>query len=102
MSEAPRLDDSLVLRLDEVCDRFEAAWAAGQNPRLEDYLGATPALHRAALLRELLLLDVHYRRQSGAAPQAADYQGRFPELEPAWLAQAVAPPAEAGSQASTH
>ena len=26
------------LRVDAACDRFEAAWRAGQRPRIEDYL----------------------------------------------------------------
>ena len=26
-------------RVDEACDRFEAAWRAGRAPRIEDYLG---------------------------------------------------------------
>jgi hypothetical protein len=35
-----------VRRPDQVCDRFEAAWKAGQRPRLEDFLGDTPEAGR--------------------------------------------------------
>jgi hypothetical protein len=26
-------------RVDEICERFEGAWKAGQRPRIEDYIG---------------------------------------------------------------
>src|SRR5207248_3413282 len=52
------------------CDRFEAAWRAGQRPRPEGYLGAASGPARAALLRQLLLLDWEYRRRAGDDPRA--------------------------------
>jgi serine/threonine protein kinase/lipopolysaccharide biosynthesis regulator YciM len=67
-------------RIDEGCNRFERAWQAGPRPRLEDYLGDTPEPERAALLRELIALDMAYRRQAGEQPQAAEYHARFPDL----------------------
>jgi hypothetical protein len=44
MSQAPssgpgRLPLSGSRRVDEACDRFEAAWNVGAPPRLEDFLG---------------------------------------------------------------
>ena len=35
------LSPSQITRVEEVCDRFEAAWKAGLRPRIEDYLGET-------------------------------------------------------------
>jgi hypothetical protein len=35
------LSPSMINRMDEVCDRFEAAWQAGLRPRIEDYLKET-------------------------------------------------------------
>ena len=64
LSEYDSLPPEAVDRIDALCDRFEAAWktaAAGEGPRIEDYLDAVPEGERAALLRELVLLDVHYR-----------------------------------------
>jgi hypothetical protein len=55
--------------LDRLCDRFEAAWAAGQRPSLEDFLAEAAEAERPAVLRELLLVELHYRRQSGENPQ---------------------------------
>jgi WD40 repeat protein len=71
------------LRIDAACRGFEAAWKAtsseGCGPRIEDYLtGAGP--ERVVLLRELVKLDVHYRR--GAALSQDEYLGRFPADAP--------------------
>src|SRR5262245_37121911 len=66
------------LRLEGVCDRFESAWRAGQRPRIEDYLRKATGPGRAALLRELLTLEVGYRARAGESPAAEDYHPRFP------------------------
>ena len=78
-SGEPPLSPSRFFWLDTICNRFEAAWKAGQRPRIEDYLGEAEGDRRPELFRELLLLDVHYRNQRGASPSTADYLERFPE-----------------------
>ena len=92
------LPPDLARRLDPICDAFEAAWRAarssGARPRIEDFLRDLPEPARALLLRELLLAEVHYRRQLGEHPQPEDYQARFPQLDPNWLAGAVGVPVE--------
>src|SRR5262245_28796979 len=65
-------------QVDQACDRFEAAWKAGQRPRPEEFLGPAAGPVRSALLRQLLLLDWDYRRRAGEGPHAADYHARFP------------------------
>jgi WD40 repeat protein/tRNA A-37 threonylcarbamoyl transferase component Bud32 len=81
MSESLRASGHL--RLEDVCARFEAAWkTAGADapaPRIDDYLDDGPGAERAARLRELLLLDMHYRRGRGESPAAGDYLERFPD-----------------------
>jgi WD40 repeat protein len=69
---------SLLQRVDEVSDRFEDAWEAGQQPRIEEYLAEIPEPGRPALLRELLALELRYRRREGETPAPAEYQRRFP------------------------
>src|SRR5262245_30262384 len=64
-------------RIDQACDRFEAAWKAGQKPRLEHYLHSCGEPERSALLRQLLFLDWDYRRRTGDNPRD-DYLTRFP------------------------
>ena len=80
-------------RLDKTCDGFEAAWRAGQRPRLEDFLAEVDGPARVVLLRDLIAVDVDYRRLAGEMPQPDDYGARFPELNAAWLAEVVRVPA---------
>jgi serine/threonine-protein kinase len=79
-------------RVNEVCNRFELAWQAGGRPRVEDYLGDAAGAERAALLRELVLLEVACRRRRGETPACDDYRARFPALPADWVAAAVAEP----------
>jgi hypothetical protein len=90
--ETPTPQDLSVARqVDQACNRFEAAWRTGQ-PRIEDHLEGWQGEERLALLRELVLLDVHHRRQRGLAVAREDYGERFPDLDPGWL-EASSPPA---------
>ncbi len=86
-------------RLDRVCGPFEAACKAAQQggpwPRIEDFLDAAAEPERAALVQELILLDLHYRRRAGQSPEAGVYQARFPDLDPGWLTAALEGPGEA-------
>jgi hypothetical protein len=66
-------------RVDELCDRFEAAWRTGAAPRIEDFLAEVEAGDCAALLRELVALERELRRKSGERPEAQEYRDRFPE-----------------------
>jgi serine/threonine protein kinase len=73
------LSPSLVRLVDEVCDRFEAAWQAGQRPQLEDFVRGTVTLVQSTLLQELLAMGLAYRRRSGEQPDAEEYRRRFPD-----------------------
>jgi serine/threonine protein kinase/WD40 repeat protein/tetratricopeptide (TPR) repeat protein len=79
-SREPTLPLSGARRVNEVCNRFELAWQAGQRPRIEDYLGDTPEPEQSDLVRELVALDIDYRRQAGEEPQVDEYRARFPSL----------------------
>jgi serine/threonine protein kinase len=90
-------------RVDDVCLGFERARKAGQRPRIEDYLATAPGTDRAVLFRELLLLELAYRRRDGETVTVEEYRQRFPdqatavdavfaETGSAW--QASAPPVE--------
>src|SRR5262249_53548455 len=74
-----------------VCDRFELAWRAGQQPRLLDYLGETPESERLILARELIALDVDYRNRQGEFPRPEEYLALLSTLDPAWLAGVCTP-----------
>ncbi|QDU23873.1 WD40 repeat domain-containing serine/threonine protein kinase [Urbifossiella limnaea] len=84
--------------LDRACDEFERKWRARGRPDLRAAVLELDPGVRPAGLRELLQLDLYYRRRIGEAPQAADYADRFPELDPGWLAAAVAGPSGSGRE----
>jgi eukaryotic-like serine/threonine-protein kinase len=90
---------SLELHIDAVCQAFEAAWKStldsDDRPCIEEYLDILGEPERAALVRELLLVELHYRRRWGDVPCAEDYTGRFPGLHPDWLAHALTAPGPA-------
>jgi WD40 repeat protein len=69
-----------LLRIDELCDRFEDEWRAGRRPDLDAFASAGGS-ERADLVRELVRLDVEYRRRAGENPTCAEYAERFPEVE---------------------
>lgn len=46
MSDAAPDSLSFSAEIDAICDRFEAAWKAGQQPRIEDYLCLLPEAAR--------------------------------------------------------
>jgi hypothetical protein len=82
--------------VEQACNRFEATWkqvsADGGRPRVQDFLTDAPEPARADLLRELILLDIHYRIQDGEAPRTTDYQDHFATSPaPEWLETACLP-----------
>ena len=53
--------------LDRACDRFEGEWRAGTRPNLAAYLAGPSGPVRAALVRELIAVDVAWREPRRAA-----------------------------------
>jgi CubicO group peptidase (beta-lactamase class C family)/tetratricopeptide (TPR) repeat protein len=62
------LDLDLALRIDELCQRFEADWRAGGQPRVDDYLAEIAEPGRKALRAELADLECELSRPSAASP----------------------------------
>jgi serine/threonine-protein kinase len=89
------LSEEAVWRLEAACCRFEQAWRTGRRPDLWELLDGTSGPERSALLRELLRLDVHYRRLAGDAPSADDYRAGHPCDEPVLRAVLAAASSEA-------
>jgi RNA polymerase sigma-70 factor (ECF subfamily) len=88
MNEAQAQQDdslplSLELRIDALCQTFEAEWKrvskGATPPRIEDLLDAVAEPERGPLLRELLKVELHYRRQERPSPD--EFRRRFPKLE---------------------
>ena len=83
---------AMARRIDSICDRFEADWIGGMRPAIGEFLKDIPAAEQLALLRELVTLDLHYRRHAGETPQPDDYLTCFPHLDRDWLVQLIATP----------
>lgn len=66
-------------RIDEACGLFESAWQSGHRPRIEEALEIRSASRTKELLRNLLELELSFRRRNGEAPAPDEYRARFPE-----------------------
>ena len=64
--------------IEPVCRRFEAELRAGSRPRIKDYLPQVSEQARAALVAELLRLEIPFRIGLGETILAADYNSDFP------------------------
>src|SRR5215216_3704397 len=65
--------------VDAICDAFEAAWLAGHEPRIEDFLPRSEQVHQDALFRELLVSEWDLRRRHAEHVELQTYLERFAE-----------------------
>jgi serine/threonine protein kinase len=68
-------------RVDEICDRFEAAWNTGHKLRIEEILADANQGVQSVLLQELIALEVEFRFKDNDPPLTQDYINRFPGNE---------------------
>lgn len=73
--------------VDSVCDAFEAAWRAGQRPRIEEYIGRARVADPSGLLVELVRLEHYYLDSAGEDFSLDEYMARFPDYASALTAQ---------------
>ncbi len=88
-----RLDDLVgpsLLRVDELCDRFESALRRGERPCLASYARELPEADRLVAAGELLRVEVEYRVRRGEVPIAREYEETDPALDPTWVEQVIA------------
>src|SRR5947207_6657596 len=72
--------------VDTICDAFEAAWLAGHEPRIEDFLPRGDKVHQDALFRELLLSEWDLRWRHAQLVELQPYVERFAESS-RWVAE---------------
>ena len=72
------LGETRMLRVNQLCNQFEAAWRKGERPDLAKYLGAAAPTEQPVLARMLIELDLDYRRMHGETPTADEYQAKLP------------------------
>ena len=84
-----RLPNDQKLLIDRLCSRFEAVLKTGSRPKAEAVLKKLPAKMRLAALGELLPLEADYRLREGKPLTLPELEQRFPDVDPAWLANCV-------------
>ena len=89
------------MQLEEACDTFEAKWRGGGRPDIGAAIIELPMALRPAALRELIELDVYYRRRLGESPVAEEYARRFSELDHKWLDGAVSVGVDVNAQTAS-
>jgi tRNA A-37 threonylcarbamoyl transferase component Bud32 len=77
--ESSLLSEEAASRLEQIVDRFEAAYAKGPWPDIDDYLPANGP-ERRELLIHLVHIDLERRLKAGQAARVEDYLPRYPEL----------------------
>ena len=97
MSSPDETVDSAAVRqwIDEIADRFEAAWLAVSGsgsppPKIDDHLGLRSGSEQAALIRELVHIEVQYRVRRGERLDPDDYIRLYPNLSRGAVEQFVA------------
>src|SRR6267142_723133 len=83
MSETPEmprwmLSPEQAKFVDRVCTAFEAAWQTGERPALDPSLRDALPDTRPALFRELLVVELAYRRRAGEQPAPEEYLAHWP------------------------
>ena len=74
-----------LLRLEAICDRFEGLWGEGTRPDLASFLTDAPDRLRGVVLRELVALDVEYRRRAGEVARVEDYRAWLRPADAGWV-----------------
>lgn len=66
--------------LNQISLRFQDEWSVGDSPVVESFLHEVPEGSRLQLLRELLTIELSFRRQRGESPAIDKYLSRFPDF----------------------
>jgi eukaryotic-like serine/threonine-protein kinase len=73
------LADTVLFPYEEVFQRFEAAWRQGPSPAIEGYLPNDPDANAAVLL-ELIHIDLEFRLKAGETVRVESYLSRYPQV----------------------
>jgi hypothetical protein len=74
----------VVEQINRACDRLEAAGNEGGPLTIEDLLVGADDAVRPALLRELIAVELAWRRSNGERPSPDEYHRKFPADAP-WV-----------------
>ena len=84
-----QLPSDLMLRINQLCDRYESELRLGELPSIDDYLEHIAVEYRDVILRELIPLEMEHRCQLGESPDPNEYLELYPGLDPGWLASSL-------------
>jgi serine/threonine-protein kinase len=79
-SRGPDLEQTLKW-VDQLAADFEQAWERGTPPRIAEFLGTMEGERLIALLRDLIKIDIDYRRRFGMERTLEEYLSDFPVLK---------------------
>lgn len=83
-SQGDESPDSLNAReqqqLDEICLEFESEWRSKGRAEIEPWLARVRESLQGRLLRELVAIDLEWRRRLGQELSISSYECRFPDL----------------------
>ena len=76
---------AVLMHIEAICDRFEAAWRSDGRPDLAAFMADGPGPDQAQdrLLHGLLTLDLEFRIGRGESPDPQAYLEQFPEYSTA-------------------
>jgi hypothetical protein len=72
------LSSDELFRVNDIGDRFEAAWRAGARPRIEEFVTTHQGRLRQAVVKHLVGIELELLRREGEHPSQASYERRFP------------------------
>lgn len=84
-----QLPSDLMLKINQLCDRFESELRHGDLPSINAYLDDVAVEYREVILKELIPLEVEHRCQQGEPPEAGEYLNAFPILDQEWLYELI-------------
>ena len=91
----PPLPIPTLERIDDCCIEFEQVWRGGRTPDILDFVPEDfEGREREILVRELIALDLDYRRRRGQNVRSRDYIERFADQRE-WIDECVGKPADA-------
>lgn len=74
-----KIDLNRARQIDAFCDRFEALWLAGKQPRLESVLSSCSPALRTEMLKAVLPVELELIAREGKHASETEYLARFPE-----------------------
>ncbi len=87
-----QLSPTTQVRVNQLCDQFEQLWQSNSCPELDAFVLGLADTELLCAIRELVDIDVEYRKRSRLLIDIDSYLARFPMLEREWLESRIDSP----------